>query len=36
MVGQEQNTLEDISVVENIFIGKEERFQSGPIVNSGK
>ena len=36
MVGQEQNTLEDISVAENIFIGKEERFQSGPIVNSGK
>lgn len=36
MVGQEQNTLEDTSVAENIFIGKEGRFLTGPIVSSRK
>jgi len=36
MVGQEQLTLEMTSVAENIFIGKEEMFMSGPIVSSKK
>ncbi|MCF0146646.1 MAG: sugar ABC transporter ATP-binding protein, partial [Eubacterium sp.] len=36
MVGQEQNTLPDVSVAENIFTGKEERFISRLLVNTMK
>ncbi len=36
MIGQEQNTFEDLSVSQNIFIGKEEQFLKGFIVDEKK
>lgn len=36
MVGQEQCTFEDMTVAENIFVGKEDRFVKFGIVRTGE
>jgi len=36
MIVQETGTIEDISVAENIFLGRYEPFKRGPVINRSK
>lgn len=36
MIVQEAGTIPNISVMENIFVGKESRFRKGPFLNIGE